>query len=146
MFCKNDAYASPTILLGSGRADDMEYANRFGITKTAYGTELYHYGDDYNVASGVYFNIDGTVKIYGDLRGSTGLFPIGYIYLSLDSAYPGDYFGGTWLQLSAVYLYATSDLSELGKTYENVLIDVQHEGAVVNHAKLIKVAAWYRVS
>lgn len=37
---------------------------------------------------------------------STILFPIGYVYLSVNNTNPGTIFGGTWQQISGYYLYA----------------------------------------
>lgn len=174
LFCNDDGYASPSIIFGSGVADDMEFANRFEIYKGPTSVNMTLYATDVMPGSSIYLGLNGTITmrgnvstspyyddgketggnldvagdltVGGELRGTGGLFPIGYIYLSLDSTSPATLFGGTWEQLRAVYLYATSDYSELGAIYKNVLIDVQHEGAVVNHAQLIKIAAWRRVS
>lgn len=43
------------------------------------------------------------------------LYPVGSIYLSVNSTNPSNYFGGTWERLSGGYLYATSS-DVLGKT------------------------------
>ena len=37
---------------------------------------------------------------------NTILFPIGYVYLSVNNTNPGTIFGGTWEQISGYYLYA----------------------------------------
>ena len=37
---------------------------------------------------------------------NTILFPIGYVYLSVNNINPGTIFGGTWEQISGYYLYA----------------------------------------
>lgn len=168
LFCNNNTYATPMIILGSGESDNYKFHNRFVVEKEAYSVRLDYVFEHTYLGCGIVLNRNGTIELNGDvnidgdiigdtnitgdlkvggeLRGTGGLFPIGYIYLSLDSTSPATLFGGTWEQLRAVYLYATSDYSELGAIYKNVLIDVQHEGAVVNHAQLIKIAAWRRVS
>lgn len=52
-------------------------------------------------------------NLYLDTRGivhnkkilNTILFPIGYVYLSVNNTNPGTIFGGTWEQISGYYLY-----------------------------------------
>ena len=53
-------------------------------------------------------------NLYLDTRGivhnkkilNTILFPIGYVYLSVNNTNPGTIFGGKWEQISGYYLYA----------------------------------------
>lgn len=52
-------------------------------------------------------------NLYLDTRGivhnkkilNTILFPIGYVYLSVNNTNPGTIFGGTWEEISGYYLY-----------------------------------------
>lgn len=52
-------------------------------------------------------------NLYLDTRGivhnkkilNTILFPIGYVYLSVNNTNPGTIFGGKWEQISGYYLY-----------------------------------------
>ena len=83
----------------------------------------------------------GVVTVHGTLGGSTGLFPIGYIYISTDTTSPAELFGGSWTRLSGYFLYATGSDSK---------VDTVVSGGVVtaggtNSAAYINVAAWERV-
>lgn len=56
-------------------------------------------------------------NLYLDTRGivhnkkilNTILFPVGYVYLSVNNTNPGTIFGGTWEQISGYYLYLGTD-------------------------------------
>lgn len=44
------------------------------------------------------------------------IFPIGYLYISLDSTNPEDLFGGTWEQLEGVFPFACNSNYPAGST------------------------------
>lgn len=43
-------------------------------------------------------------------------FPIGYVYISVDSTNPSTYFGGTWQRLSSCFLYAADPNTDASAT------------------------------
>ena len=43
-------------------------------------------------------------------------FPIGYVYISVDSTNPSTYFGGTWQRLSKCFLYAADPNTDSSST------------------------------
>ena len=63
-------------------------------------------------------------KLYLDTRGivhnkkilSTILFPIGYVYISVNNTNPGTIFGGTWEQIKDTFLLACGDTYANGAT------------------------------
>lgn len=62
---------------------------------------------------------DGTVYHFRDDRlpgGGGCMFPIGYIYMSVDSTDPGDIFGGTWEQIEDMFLLAAGTNHSAGST------------------------------
>ena len=148
--CGKDKYVSPSILLGSGEPDSSPTANRLEIHKGADTSYIRHHGSSSNDGCGIEFDpkvvgtVNGTVTIDGELRGTTGLFPIGYIYLSFDSTNPRNLFGGYWQQLTSTFLYATSDLSTIG-TVSKVVISASGEGVTSNEANCVSIGAWRRV-
>lgn len=144
LYCNNDANASPEIILGSGESDNSSMANRLVIHKGSTGSSIHHYGSGTQDGSGIGFGINGTVEVDGELRGSTGLFPIGYIYLTYDDTHPAQLFGGTWVQLKAVFLYATGDLTAIGT--EGTIVNDHLYAEGVSRAYFVKIAAWRRIS
>ena len=44
------------------------------------------------------------------------VYPIGSIYMSMNSTSPASLFGGTWERINSAFLYGTSDNSQLGGT------------------------------
>ena len=62
-------------------------------------------------------------NLYLDTRGivhnkkilNTILFPIGYVYISVNNTNPGTIFGGTWDQIKDTFLLACGDTYEAGK-------------------------------
>lgn len=64
-------------------------------------------------------NPDGTVYHFRDDRlpgGVTCIFPVGYIYMSVDSTDPGDFFGGTWERIQDAFLLAAGTNHSAGST------------------------------
>ena len=63
-------------------------------------------------------------NLYLDTRGivhnrkilSTILFPIGYVYISVNNTNPGTIFGGTWEQIKDTFLLACGDTYAAGTT------------------------------
>lgn len=63
-------------------------------------------------------------NLYLDTRGivhnkkilSTILFPIGYVYISVNNTNPGTIFGGTWEQIKDTFLLACGDTYANGAT------------------------------
>lgn len=143
MICDTGYNATPMIILGSGESDEHQYHNRFVIEKgTSYVDMMYIFNYSYP-GSGFTFNRDGTIKVYGELRGTDGLFPIGYVYLSFDNDddnSPMSLFGGTWTRLEGYFLYAGGSSATMHDT-GNVVT-----AGGTNTAKYIKLAAWERVA
>lgn len=143
MICDTGFNATPMIILGSGESDEYQYHNRFVIEKgTSYVDMMYIFNYSYP-GSGFTFNRDGTIKVYGELRGNDGLFPIGYIYLSFDNDddnSPMSLFGGAWTRLEGYFLYAGGSSATMHDT-GNVVT-----AGGTNTAKYIKLAAWERVA
>lgn len=141
MVCGSTANAKPMFVLGSGESDEYQYHNRFVIEKgSSFVDMLYIFNYSYTT-TGFTFNRDGTIDVYGELRGLNGLFPVGYIYLSYDdSISPASLFGGAWTRLNGYFLYAGGSSATMGDT-----------GSVVtaggtNSATYIKIAAWRRTA
>lgn len=64
-------------------------------------------------------NPNGTVYHFRDdrLPVSGGcMFPVGYIYMSVDSTDPGDIFGGTWERIQDTFLLAAGTNHSAGST------------------------------
>lgn len=64
-------------------------------------------------------NPDGTVYHFRDDRlpgGDSCIFPVGYIYMSVDSTNPGDFFGGTWERIQDAFLLAAGTNHSAGST------------------------------
>ncbi len=141
MVCSSSSDARPMFILGSGESDDYQYHNRFVIEKgTSYVDMLYIFNYSYTT-TGFTFNRDGTIDVYGELRGIDGLFPIGYIYLSYDdSISPASLFGGSWARLNGYFLYAGGPTANMGDT-GNVVT-----AGGTNTATYIKIAAWRRTA
>ena len=49
-------------------------------------------------------------------RGDTCMFPVGYIYMSVDSTDPGTIFGGTWERIQDAFLLAAGTNHSAGST------------------------------
>ena len=139
LYCDNSsAYVNPMIILGSGESDTYQFHNRFVIEKSGFSVNMeYHF--DYSYTScGFTFNYDGTIYVDGELRGYTGVFPIGYIYLSWDSTSPSSLFGGDWERLPGALLFSTSSDSSIGGSGNRVTV------AASSGMDTIMIAAWRR--
>lgn len=169
LFCENDRYATPAIIFGSGIPDDSEYHNRFIIAKETDETVLEYMIDDGDsprivlglngrltlhgspimldnlVINGNRLDFDGDVYVGGNLRGDTGLFPIGYVYISYEGISPASYFGGTWESLPSAMLWTTTSYEYLGTTACTIRIDMKEETPGNERANFVRVAAWRRV-
>lgn len=138
----NDSGNTIRLVLGSGEDADNKWYNRFYISKEANRVDMqYVFGYD---GEGVGFTMmkdSDELTIHGVIGGTTGVFPIGYIYLSYDdSISPASLFGGSWTRISGYFLYAGGSSATMGDT-----------GSVVTSggtgsASYIKIAAWRRVS
>jgi hypothetical protein len=141
MVCSNTINGRPMIILGSGESDDYQYHNRFIIEKSpSYVWLDYHFDYSYP-GCGITFSRNGTITINGTLEGETGLFPIGYIYISTDTTNPASLFGGSWTRLSGYFLYATGSDSKVDTTVSGGVVTA----GGTNSAAYINIAAWERV-
>lgn len=141
MMCSDTMNGRPMIILGAGESDDDIYHNRFIIEKSASHVWLdYHFDYSYP-GCGITFSRDGTITINGTLAGETGLFPIGYIYISTDTTSPASLFGGSWTRLSGYFLYATGSDSKVDTTVSGGVVTA----GGTNSAAYINIAAWERV-
>jgi hypothetical protein len=59
----------------------------------------------------IYDYLDGK-----ESSGSSGIFPVGAIYLSLDSTNPSSYFGGEWELIKDTFLLGAGDIYTAGDT------------------------------
>lgn len=80
------------------------------------------------------------------LKGSGGgislndVYPVGSIYMSVNNASPQSLFGGTWVQLTDTFLYATSTTADTGTTAptgqgskDAVVVEHNHTQNAHNH-------------
>ena len=138
----NSSGSDIRLVLGSGSSADYEWYNRFYISKEKRRVDIqYVTGYDGESLGFTLLYDDDTVTVHGTLRGTTGLFPIGYIYLSYDdSESPASLFGGSWTRLSGYFLYAGGSSATMGDTGDVVI------AGGTNTAEYIKIAAWRRTA
>lgn len=125
------------LMLGSGESANNEWYNRFYISKQSNRVDMQYVTDYDGGALGFTFLKDrDIVTVHGTLEGTTGLFPIGYIYMSMDTTNPAGLFGGDWERIEGHFIYATGSDSKVGD------IGTTGSGSAVSY---INVAAWQRV-
>lgn len=131
------------LILGSGVDDDSEFYNRLYITKgSTYASIAYCNTYDRDNFTGFDFFLDGIMYINAtEIRGTNGVFPIGYIYISTDTTSPASLFGGEWERLSGYFLYATGTNSKVGTTVSGGVVTA----GGTNSAAYINITAWERV-
>lgn len=99
--------ATSTITIGSGTPAIAIYKDNVAI------------GQKYDTTKGGKLQVSGDVNASGNINASGNLYlngksflnmlyPVGSIYLSVNSTNPGTIFGGTWVQISGAFLYGTT--------------------------------------
>lgn len=103
---QNAAYQyEPLVTPGGWRGDELRYAIRL--------TQII---DDLYQKYGVLKNGQTAAPEVDTTSILASVYPVGSVYLSLDSTSPAELFGGTWEQIKDTFLLAAGDAYEAGAT------------------------------
>ena len=90
----------------------------------------------------------GNISVSGGGLSIDDVYPVGSIYMSVNSTSPQTLFGGTWQQLTDTFLYATSTTADTGTTATSGSADaviVEHNHTQNNHSHNMSDSSYYFV-